>query len=305
MLRTNAALALALIWLLLTPWPGLAAEIILRSEDQLRYARALMEQGHPDRAITELDRFLAFFPEDPRGAEVRVLLAVAHLEAKHYPEALRRTEELLADQTEESPRLLLLLGETYYRMGRYSRAQEIFSRVVETAPDSRWKNAALYRLGWARVKTYHWESAAQAFSAVETGAAQGVGARQLAGEVLHGRDLPEKSPQTAGVLAALLPGLGHTYVGRPKDGAVAFILNGLFIWATIEAFRNDHDALAGMLAFLELGWYTGNIYSAVNAAHKHNRKLRRDFIGTLTDTFDVRLMGGRRGSLTLALHLPF
>lgn len=117
--------------------------------------------------------------------------------------------------------------------------------------------------------------------------------------------MPSKDPAAAGLMAAVLPGLGHAYCERYKDGLVAFLLNGLFIWAAYEAFEEDHSVLGGILTFLELGWYTGNIYSAVNTAHKYNRAVKNEFLRNLGDELDVGLLTSKQGHLGLALQMRF
>jgi TM2 domain-containing membrane protein YozV len=96
-------------------------------------------------------------------------------------------------------------------------------------------------------------------------------AQQLATEVAEGSQHPKKSPLLAGALSTLLPGAGQLYNGRPGDALLTFLLNGLFIAGTIEAIQHDQLAIAGVLGFFEAGWYSGNVYSAVNGAHKYNR----------------------------------
>ena len=127
----------------------------------------------------------------------------------------------------------------------------------------------------------------------------------LAESSLKGEFLPYKNPTTAGILAGALPGMGHAYCGRYKDGMVALVLNGLFIWAAVESFHQDNPALGSILGFLELGWYSGNIYSAVNSAHKLNRKLKDDYLKSLPDQFRINLMTQRDGTLGLALRFEF
>ncbi|MBW2651408.1 MAG: hypothetical protein JRC66_10550, partial [Deltaproteobacteria bacterium] len=39
----------------------------------------------------------------------------------------------------------------------------------------------------------------------------------------------------------------------------------------------------GIVTFFELGWYSGNIYSAVSSAHKFNRRTKKDFLQGLRD----------------------
>ena len=117
--------------------------------------------------------------------------------------------------------------------------------------------------------------------------------------------LPYKSPTNAGVLAGLLPGLGHAYAGRYKSAIVSFLLNGLFIWATVESFHRDHNVLGAALAVVETGWYAGNIYGAVNATHKYNRKMQDDFRKSLKDRFNLHIIASRDGRLGLALTIHF
>jgi hypothetical protein len=63
--------------------------------------------------------------------------------------------------------------------------------------------------------------------------------------------------------------------------------------------------LGGILAALEVGWYTGNIYSAVNCAHKYNRKNQEDFRKGLTDQFDLHLFVADRNRVGLVLQYRF
>jgi hypothetical protein len=59
----------------------------------------------------------------------------------------------------------------------------------------------------------------------------------------------------------------------------------LFIVGTIEAIEAGELAIAGILSFFEAGWYTGNIYGAVNGAYKHNRRLVETFLQNLENRF--------------------
>jgi hypothetical protein len=60
----------------------------------------------------------------------------------------------------------------------------------------------------------------------------------------------------------------------------------------LEAFDNDNEGLGVLLALFEVGLYTGNIYSAVNCAHKHNRTQKEDFLQYLKDHSKVQLSAG-------------
>lgn len=95
------------------------------------------------------------------------------------------------------------------------------------------------------------------------------------------QEIPQKSPATAGALAAIVPGSGHLYCERYRDAAIAFVLNGAFIWGMVEAFEQNNYVVGGILTFFELGWYSGNIYSAVASAHKYNQRKKQEYLDYL------------------------
>jgi len=59
------------------------------------------------------------------------------------------------------------------------------------------------------------------------------------------------------------------------------------------------------LGFVELGLYSGTFYSAVNSAHKHNRKLKNDFLQGLPDAVDLKIFATKEGHIGLALKFTF
>jgi hypothetical protein len=83
----------------------------------------------------------------------------------------------------------------------------------------------------------------------------------------------------------MLPGSGQLYNGRAGDALLAFFLNALFTAGIVETVNQDKLAIAGILSFFEAGWYGGNIYSAVNGTHKHNRHTTETFIRNLENRF--------------------
>jgi TM2 domain-containing membrane protein YozV len=85
----------------------------------------------------------------------------------------------------------------------------------------------------------------------------------------------------AGTLSAILPGSGQLYNGRLGDALLAFLLNGLFIAGITQAVTHEEFAIAGVLGFFEVGWYVGNVYGAINGAHKENRHTVETYLRNL------------------------
>jgi len=290
---------------LLYPAFALSTQITIDSEKQYQFARQTMEEGEYSRAVVEFERFIHFFPNDEKIPQAQYLIGVCYVKAKEYDLARKALENVYRNYSGRpvAGKALFLMGESYYRQGLQKEAQEVFKKVIETYPHLDVKHAAQYRLAWSRMKSDQWREASETFMMAEKGSPLYSNSQDLAKLSLKGESLPYKKPTTAGALA-ILPGLGHLYCERPKDALVAFLLNGLTVWAAIEAFDEDLDVLGSLLLVLEAGWYAGNIYSAVNCAHKYNRKVRNDFRRSLPDRLNLNLYT-TRGGLGLALKMDF
>jgi TM2 domain-containing membrane protein YozV len=129
--------------------------------------------------------------------------------------------------------------------------------------------------------------------------------KKLTEEVDQYRAAKKKNPAAAGILA-IIPGLGHLYCERPRDALVSFLVNGAFIWGTVESFRQEQYVLGGILAFFELGWYMGNIYSAVGSAYKHNRYQEKMFLEKMERNIDLTTPSSPSSTaLILSFDIPF
>jgi TolA-binding protein len=302
----SAIAAILLILLLLLPGHALSARITIDSEEQFRFAEQTMDKGEYLRAVVEFERFLQFFPEDKNAPKARLLIAQCYMKAKDYESARKTLHETLNayQGVPAGGKALFLMGESYYEQGLYEEAERYFKGVIAAYPESEMRNTATYRLAWIQMHKGQWQEASETFKTVGAASPLFPNARDLSVKSLGGESLPYKDPATAGVMS-VVPGLGHVYCERYKDGLVAFLLNGLFIWATIEAFDEDQEALGAILGFIELGFYSGTIYSAVNSAHKHNRKVKDDFLLGLPDAVDLNFFATKEGHIGLALKFTF
>ncbi len=292
--------------ILLLPGYAVCAQITIDSDQQFRFAEQTMEKGEYPRAVVEFERFLQFFPEDKKVPKAKLLIAQCYLKGRDYESARKSLSETLSAYrgTLVGGKAMFLMGESYYEQGLYEEAERYFKGVVAAYAEPELKNSAIYRLGWIQMQTGKWHEASETFKAVGAGSPLFPNAQDLSFRGLGGEFLPYKDPTTAGALS-VVPGLGHFYCERYKDGLVAFLLNGLFIWATIEAFDEDHEVLGAVLGFVELGFYSGTIYSAVNSAHKHNRKLKDDFLKGLPDAVDLSVFATKEGHIGLAMKFSF
>ena len=92
--------------------------------------------------------------------------------------------------------------------------------------------------------------------------------------------------------------------GRGGDALLAFFLNGHFIAGIAQAVTHGELAVAGVLSFFEAGWYAGNVYSAINGAHKHNRRTAETFLRNLENRYRFQPPEGKQRQ-TYGLQLGF
>ncbi len=83
----------------------------------------------------------------------------------------------------------------------------------------------------------------------------------------------KKKSITKAKLLNILPGAGYLYLGQHRSALTAFLINGLFIFATYEFFHNGYTAAAIITLSFEVGWYFGGINGAGEEAKFYNEQL--------------------------------
>jgi tetratricopeptide (TPR) repeat protein len=265
------------------------AEDRVVAEPVFGFAESLYEEGDYFRAIGEYKRYIYLAPTDNQAEKATFRIAEGYFQAKRWPDAIVACNQFLSKYP-ASPRyfeMLYLKGRVEKLSGRYDEALRTFELIfIANAPN--YKDKALYQKALVMLERTDWRGAQDTLRQVPQGSPLFPAASVFAAEIER-KDLPYKSPATAGLLAAVLPGAGHLYAERPRDALVAFLLNGAFIWGALEFFQHDNYVAGGIFAFFELGWYTGNIYSAVSSVHKYNRNKENDLIQKLKDNFSLAL----------------
>ncbi|MCB1107983.1 MAG: tetratricopeptide repeat protein, partial [Chlamydiia bacterium] len=94
--------------------------------------------------------------------------------------------------------------------------------------------------------------------------------------LLNSYDTKKKSVLKAQTLNALLPGAGFLYVGQKQSAFTSFLLNGLFIWASVHFYSKGNYAAGAIFTSFETGWYFGGIYGAGESAKLYNERLYED-----------------------------
>ncbi len=120
-----------------------------------------------------------------------------------------------------------------------------------------------------------WERARDGFLEIGSSSSYSAVAAQHAGIAEAAMNENWKSPTTA-TLLGIVPGAGYWYAGHKQSGVAALIVNGVFVFATIEAFKHDQNVLGGFLSLFSASWYASSIYGSFRAAHRYNDRLQAE-----------------------------
>ena len=280
---------LLLLLLLLTLTPPAYAEPNL-----LSFADSLAKEEDHYRAITEYKRFLHYYPSDARVSYVQLAIAQSLLSGQRWQQAdlaLEKVWERYPDSI-EAPAAKQLYADTAYDRGDYEAAQLRYQKLKSNETNG-------YKIGLTQLQQNKPKKAQASFAKLPAPLNQ-----QLALSLDEYQQLTRKSPQLAGTLSAILPGAGQLYTERPRQAGIAFALNAAFIYGAIEAWDNEDYAVAGILSLFEIGWYGGNIYNAMNNAHKFNHHQEQDFLENFQQRFGLSL-GWQQGQPQLQALFRF
>ncbi len=262
--------------------PAHGSVVTIDPSRQRAFANQLFENGQYLRAAEEYQRFAFFFPDQPDSRSMQYNAGKSFMLARDPMTALKIFKSLsgydnLDDIAVESH---FMAAQCHLQMNAYTHALVQLSNLIALSDSAAVKDRAYYRIAWIHIDRMDW-----------SGALHALGKMTPEGELQYHTDaikkplegaprIPQKNPSTAGVLS-IIPGGGQLYCHRYRDALIAFVLNVGTFWAAHDAFDNDQFALGGLLSFVGLGFYAGNIYGAVNDAHKYNANQKQHFIDQL------------------------
>lgn len=248
--------------------------------EMFSFADSLYEEGDYYRAITEYKRFIFSFPRHQFFSKAEFYIAMCYFKGGKWDLASQMYRSLATRYAQKpiGKNALFHLAKVYYRSGQYGSAIRTCHELQKNYLHDPLAGDAKIMLSICYLRLRQSEKAKEVLDGSLHDAELSVTADGLAQEIEKYKSLPSKSPELAAGLSAVIPGSGQLYVKRPRDAAISFLLNSLFIGAALGAFNNDENVLGGTLLFVESIWYFGNIYNATNSAHKYNSRIWEKFM---------------------------
>jgi tetratricopeptide (TPR) repeat protein len=263
---------------------------VLDPNRQFHFAEQYFQRGEYYRAIGEYERFIYWFPEAEEVELARYRIGLAYLKGERFEEAIAAFDHLIEEHPDSgyAVKSYLEMSNAFVQLGRYDEAIVNLHSLITISSDEDIQDEAYYQCGWVYLKKGEPDDAQGCFNKISPQNREKYRLEQLLKELDKGKQLKRKDPSVAGLLA-IVPGAGHVYCERYRDALVSFLVNGALIFAAYEAFDEDQNALGGIITLLEVGFYSGNIYSAVSSAHKYNRRERDRFLKYLEEHSRIRV----------------
>lgn len=267
-----------------------SSEIVLDEGLQFQFAEHCFTAGDYTRAIGEYKRFVYFFPESDKIEFARYKISLSYMKNKQYDQAINTLFSIIEDyrDTHYALKAYIEISRVFLLKKAYSMSLTNLNNLITIAPNQATIDEAYHEKAWVYMEMGLWEKAIDCLKKVSLKNQDRYNVKDTLNGLAKKNHIKRKNPTVAGFLS-VVPGAGHLYCGRGKDALISFILNGAMIFAAYEAFDNDLNGIGGIISFLELGFYSGNIYSAVSSAHKYNRNEQGRFLDYLKKGKRVRI----------------
>ncbi len=324
-MKSTTQLVLFFIFLSFLPNNALCAEqeITINATMQYNYAESCFNNKDYTTAIFEYKRFIYFFKDHENVLMARYKIGQTFYKLKEYKKAVIAFNKIiLADNAEvlisSEPDLAesfvvdayFMKSKSLLLLEKFNASEVCLHNLLMITNDKIIQDKAYSFLTLMHLKMAETDpdSLKRAEKYLQKVSLENIDQSQkdkLKKALVEMDNLDKKSPAFAG-FASIIPGAGYMYCGRYKDGIVSFLFNTALMIAAYKAFDNDNYALAGAIGFVETGFYTGNIYGAMNSAHKYNRRKRNEYIKNIHPKFHLKIDNSEKDEqIYLFFEIPF
>lgn len=272
-------------------------------ERLLRFGDSLLLNGEPYRAITEYMRYASYFPDQPEAAQMPLRISLAYLYGGRPEQALTALAPALrSERPDLREQAAYLQARCYYEAGE----MELLLRGWADPKDTSLAPLLRQQRLQALLRLDRRKEAIELLQAAGYGGLDRPVAESLAERLAQSPAPDRRSPVLAGVLSGILPGAGQLYAGRKRDAVVSLLLNGLFVFGAVQAFRGGNEATGILLSSAEIGWYSGNIASAASGARSYNRRRQERYLREVADLPTLEAQSRvREAELLLGVNIAF
>lgn len=305
---------LAVVLLMMAAFPAGASDgppgLVITAAMQYDYARQCLEKKDYETAVVEFKRFVHFFPGHEEEMPARYGIGMALYRQGKFRAAARAFNEIILDGRDR-PLIVeacFMQAESFLQIKNTAYAQIVFQNTLKLFTDQEIQDRAhaglarVYLIQARNMEKGALDAARDHLEMISPMNRQQFETLDILGMISDIENADRKNPVLSGTLS-VIPGLGYLYCERFHDAVMTFCLNAGLILAAVKAHEQSNDPLAAVLAAVETGFFSGNVYGAVTAAHKYNRAQR---LRILDRYFSIGpVVGSADKSISLVIRYDF
>ncbi len=236
------------------------------------FANYLYMNRKYDKANLEYHRLISYYPRSQYVIDAYWGLYYTYYQVGKLNEAVNALISI-ADR-ESRPEVLtdiyMLIASRYFELDKIKLSRQYLSLAIDRSPDEEGREKAKMLTAITYAGEQNWKKSRFILSSILEDSAYRERVQELELLIGKGEDLKLRSPYLAGMMS-IVPGLGYYYTGYRSAAVSTFIVNGLLLWGTYEAFNRNNRELGTVLGVCSAGWYAGNIYGAVVTTERANQ----------------------------------
>lgn len=256
-------------------------EVLLTDSQPLNadhyFADSLFQEGDYLNAAHEYKRLLFSHPDAPQIDFIAFRVAASYQNAGKLENAIRAYELLINTY----PKSLLVeraknnIAQCHVLLGDSEQGLASLKRFLSEHKGSSLAPRAHFTIGMLHVDKGEWEQASSVWNDVFLTYPESSFAKvsdRLSRTVKNVNTLPRRSPTTAGVLSALVPGTGQIYSGKTMNGLYAFVSVAVLGSASFYYADQERYEVAVPIGVFGVFLYGNSIYQSVQTAQAFNRQ---------------------------------
>lgn len=232
----------------------------------------ILKLGNPSFSHTALKDSSQVMPSESTitlSAEKVLYFADWLYETEDYKSAIIEYKRALFLKTRDTSKVLLKLGKSNLCLRNYATAREYFSKVPGDTTNA--------LTGISFLETYQLDSSESYFMKIKDDSLQ----NKLRFEYTDFLNLPYKNCTAAGILSAVVPGLGRVYAGRTGDGLFSFLFTMGSLAVSCRYHQTKDYALSAIAGTAGVLFYSADIYGSIEAVKTYNERIFKNRLQVL------------------------
>ncbi len=254
-----------------------------KADNLLGFAQSLFREGDFLNAVHEYQRYLFLYPGTAQADFVQLHIAAAYQNMGRLNAAIEAYQSLIQNYP-QSPfieRARSNIAQCQLLGGDQATSIASLRQFLSDYPESELAPRAQFIIATIYMDEKDWTAAAREWQQVRTKYSQTPFVEmsdQLIRIARQAESLPRRSPSTAGLLSAFLPGLGQIYSGRYSSGVYSLLVVGATAAGTAHYIDQERYEVAIPVGIIGLFFYISSIYDSLQYAkafnHQHEDQLR-------------------------------